>query len=209
MSDEPTAPRRSPALMIGIATVAVAVLVVIGLIAAGNTGPAEANLTDGRPTASTSTTTTDADTSTPPERTPLRGTGSPISVSGTDPVTGASASLSSLTGKPVVLTIWASWCPGCNEEAPHLAAADSDRDEVHFFGINYRDSRGGAKDFYEKYGLSMPSVEDADGGISLGLALQGTPTTIFLDASHREVGRVVGALSEDGLNDAIDQLIGA
>jgi protein-disulfide isomerase len=55
----------------------------------------------------------------------------------------------------------------------------------------------------------MPTVEDPFGTIATGLGLQGTPTTIFLDANHREVGRVVGAMDQDGLEDAIDQLVGA
>ena len=128
---------------------------------------------------------------------------------GTSPITGKRTTLAALTGKPVVLTIWASWCPGCNEEAPHLSKVAATRSDVHFFGIDYRDNADDAGDFVTKYGWSMPTVEDPFGTIANGLGLQGTPTTIFLDANHREVGRVVGAMDQDGLEDAIDQLVGA
>lgn len=80
--------------------------------------------------------------------------------------------------------------------------------DVHFFGIDYRDNADDAGDFVTKYGWSMPTVEDPF-GTGERPRLQGTPTTIFLDANHREVGRVVGAMDQDGLADAIDQLVGA
>ncbi len=195
-------PRRRTSLIAVTIATAVGAVVVGGLIAAKNMSKTvQANLP-----AAEQVTTTEASAA----AAPLAGKGAPISVSGTSPITGKRVSLAAITGKPVVLTIWASWCPGCNQEAPHLAKIAARRTDVHFFGIDYRDNAADARGFYAKYAWrTLPSVEDPGGSISLGLGLQGTPTTIFLDARHREVGRVSGAMDEAGLNDAIDQLVGA
>jgi thiol-disulfide isomerase/thioredoxin len=115
-------------------------------------------------------------------------------------------SLDEFRGKPVVLAIWASWCHGCNEEGPHLSKVAAARRDVHFVGLNYRDDRGGARGFSTKYSWRFPSIEDATGEIAFSLGLQGTPTTLFLDRDHREIGRIVGATDAAGFEDAVDQI---
>jgi thiol-disulfide isomerase/thioredoxin len=186
-------------LAMGAGVVLLAGVVTAGVIAAGGNGPARANL----PTVSTSANATAAAPVAP------TGKGAPITISGTDPITGRAVSLAAFTGKPVVLQIWASWCPGCNEEAPALAKVIAARNtDVHFVGLNYRDNAGDAKGFFTKYGLSFPNIEDPSGTAAFKLGLQGTPTTVFLDAQHREVGRVVGATDQAGLEQAINQLTG-
>jgi thiol-disulfide isomerase/thioredoxin len=129
-------------------------------------------------------------------------------LAGTDPVTGKAVSLADYAGKPVVVNIWASWCSGCNEEADELARVAAAHSEVAFLGINFQDSREGARDFYREYGWRFPSIYDPRGEIAYGLGLQGTPTTIFLDAQHREVGRIVGATDEAGFEDALRHVAG-
>jgi thiol-disulfide isomerase/thioredoxin len=41
-------------------------------------------------------------------------------LSGTNPVTGETISLTEFRGKPVVINIWASWCTACTTEAVDL-----------------------------------------------------------------------------------------
>jgi thiol-disulfide isomerase/thioredoxin len=203
MTDRPEggSPRsRNRMLALGAGAVLLAGVVTAGVIAAGGNGPAQANL----PTASTSANASAAAPAAP------AGKGAPITISGTDPITGRAVSLASFTGKPVVLQIWASWCPGCNEEAPDLAKVIAARKkDVHFVGLNYSDNSSDAKGFFTKYGLSFPNIEDQSGQTAFKLGLQGTPTTVFLDAQHREVGRVVGATDQAGLEQAINQLTGS
>lgn len=203
-------PNRNRLLMMAGGGVLLAGVIVAGVMAAGRTGPARANLPAATPTATTAVTPSAPTATTPaPAAAPgLKGTGAPIRVSGTDPVTGRRVDLARFTGRPVVLTIWASWCPGCNQEARDLAGVAAARKDVHFVGINYRDERGGAKGFYSRYGWAFPSVEDASGDMAFKLGLQGTPTTLFLDAEHREIGRIVGATDAAGFTEAIDRITG-
>jgi thiol-disulfide isomerase/thioredoxin len=128
-----------------------------------------------------------------------------VTVSGTDVVTGRELSIARFDGKPVVLTIWASWCPGCNAEALTLARFANAHPEAGFLGVDFQDSKGAARSFYRQYGWRFPSVFDPDGRIAYELGLQGTPTTIFLNAEHREVARVVGETDEAGLASGLEQ----
>ncbi|MEZ5079594.1 MAG: TlpA disulfide reductase family protein [Thermoleophilia bacterium] len=215
MSQETNPPpnRRGPAL-VALGVVALVGVVIAGVFAARNTDRTEVRLASPESTVATTGASTAppearaSERATPAPRAP-QGTGDPVELSGTDPVTGSAVRLASFTGKPVVLLIWASWCPGCNEEAPDVATIASRRSDVHFVGLNYRDSADGARGFVDRYGWAFPSIEDRSGDRSFGLGLQGTPTTIFLDARHREVGRIVGATDQATLNDAVNQLTGS
>lgn len=206
MDDHTPTTHRSRRIALGAGMVVVAAVLVVGLVATRRNQPVRANLP-----AAERTTAREAPSTAAPgaARRPLRGKGSPLTVAGTDPVTGKAVSLAALQGKPVVLTIWASWCPGCNSEAPHLAKVMAARSDVHFIGINFRDDAAGARGFEKKYGLRLPSVADPSGDVAFGIGLQGTPTTLFLDAAHREIGRVVGPMDGDGLIEAIDRITGA
>ncbi len=201
MTDRPegAAPRsRKRMLVLAAGALILAGVVTAGVIAASANGPVQANL----PTVSTNAIDSAAAPVAP------AGEGAPITISGTDPITGRAVSLAAFTGKPVVLQIWASWCPGCNEEAPALAKVIAARTDVHFVGLNYRDNSNDAKGFFTKYGLSFPNIADESGATAIRLGLQGTPTTVFLDVQHREVGRIVGATDQAGLEQAITQLTG-
>jgi thiol-disulfide isomerase/thioredoxin len=122
-----------------------------------------------------------------------------LTVEGADFVTGKEISLEQFDGKPVVLTIWASWCPGCNAEGHTLARFAKGHPEAGFFGVDFQDTKSAARSFYRQYDWRFPSVFDPEGRIAYELGLQGTPTTIFLDADHREVARIVGETDEAGL----------
>jgi thiol-disulfide isomerase/thioredoxin len=166
-------------LAIAASAAAVVVVVIVGAILARDTGPA----------------------------TPVQSGGDSgrVTIGGTDVVTGKAVSLAQFEGKPVVLTIWASWCPGCNAEARTLAAFAEAHPEAAFFGVDFQDTKDEARSFYRKYGWRFPSVFDPEGRIADGLGMQGTPTTIFLDAEHREVARIVGETDEAGLTDGLEQ----
>lgn len=123
---------------------------------------------------------------------------SALALAGADVLTGEEVALADFAGKPVVITIWASWCPGCRAEARALAHFAEQHPDVGFLGINFQDSREAARGFYEEYGWDFPSIFDPDGRLALRLGLQGTPTTIFLDSEHREAARIVGETDEAG-----------
>lgn len=136
------------------------------------------------------------------------GGGPGLELSGVDPVTGAEVSLSGFAGRPVVLNFWASWCPGCYAEARALVSFARKHPEAQVIGINFQDDRGGARDFHRRFDLPFPSIADPNGRIGSRLRLQGMPTTVFLDAEHREVARIVGETDEAGFEKGLREATG-
>jgi thiol-disulfide isomerase/thioredoxin len=115
-----------------------------------------------------------------------------VSLAGTDPITGKRVELARYRGRPVVINIWASWCPGCNAEAADLVRFARAHPEAQLIGLDTQDTSGDARGFYQRWGWDWPSVFDPRGKVAARLGLQGLPTTLFLDADHRVVARIVG-----------------
>jgi thiol-disulfide isomerase/thioredoxin len=125
-------------------------------------------------------------------------------LSGEDPITGEEVALADFRGKPVVINIWASWCPGCNDEAADLREFAGDHPEAVLLGVDFQDTFGGARDFYERWGWEHPSIFDSSGSLTAQLGLFGLPTTLFLDAEHRIAARVVGATDRAGFERGLE-----
>lgn len=117
---------------------------------------------------------------------------------GEDPITGEEVALTDFSGKPVVINVWASWCPGCIEEAVDLREFAADHPDVVVLGVDFQDTVQGANDFYKRWEWTHPSIFDSAGTQTAALGLFGMPTTFFLDREHRIAARVVGATDRAG-----------
>ncbi len=51
-------------------------------------------------------------------------------------IDGQPVSLQDLAGKPLVINLWATWCPPCRREMPVLAAAQQANPDVRFVFVN-------------------------------------------------------------------------
>jgi len=92
-----------------------------------------------------------------------------------------------LSGVPVVINQWASWCTNCKAEFPFFQqAARQDVSHVAFVGLDSQDSHANAQAFLSQFPVVYPSVFDpnASQAQSLGGG-QGWPTTIYLNARHQ------------------------
>lgn len=135
--------------------------------------------------------------------------GDAVSFSGEDPITGRTVSVEDYAGKPLVINVWGSWCSGCIAEAEDLRRFARDHPEVQLIGVDLQDTEGAARDFYEEWDWSHPSVFDPSGEISFSLGLQGTPTTFFTDREHRIVTRIVGETDYAGFERGLEAALSA
>ncbi|MCV6587880.1 MAG: DsbE family thiol:disulfide interchange protein [Marinobacterium sp.] len=96
-------------------------------------------------------------------------------------------------GEPVLLNVWATWCPSCKAE--HAQLNRIAEQGVKIVGINYKDDRGKAKVWLEKYlNPYMVNIYDEKGTLGLDLGVYGAPETYVIDAQgvirYKHVGVV-------------------
>ena len=106
--------------------------------------------------------------------------------------------LARLKGAPVVVNVWASWCPNCRAEFGYFQAlSKAYAGKVAFLGLDSSDNRGDAERFLKEFPIPYPSINDpsAAQARSVGAGV-GWPTTIFYDAvGHRQFVRQGGYAS--------------
>lgn len=114
---------------------------------------------------------------------------------------GSPQSLSSLAqGRPVVVNLWATWCPPCRREMPELAAAQQQVPGVTFIFANQGENPVTVQKYLTASQLVLANVV-LDSRKKLGEQLGSTalPTTLFFDARGRLVDTHLGALSSASL----------
>lgn len=120
---------------------------------------------------------------------------------------GSEAPLSSFAGKPMVVNLWATWCPPCRREMPALAAAQRAHPEVAFVFVNQGESAEAVARFLAAQGLRMQNVVlDPAARLAAHTGSPGYPATLFYDARAVLRARHVGELSEATLRDRLAAL---
>jgi thiol-disulfide isomerase/thioredoxin len=106
---------------------------------------------------------------------------------------GATAKLSDLKGKPVLVNLWATWCVPCVKELPTLdalAARDAGRLQVVIVNEDLEGPRA-VEPFLQRRPLkTLKTWTDASNALMIPLKAVSLPTTILYDANGKEVWRV-------------------
>jgi thiol-disulfide isomerase/thioredoxin len=118
------------------------------------------------------------------------------------------ALIESLKGTPIVVNFWGSWCPPCEDEAPHLATVSKEYEgEVQFLGVDIVDARGPAREFIRRYGWPYPSLFDPPAAIRDGLGYVGQPITLIYDREGELVWDTTGTIDADVLREQIENVL--
>lgn len=115
--------------------------------------------------------------------------------------------LRGLQGQPIVINLWASWCPPCRREMPVLMQAQKDHPELRFVWIN----QGEDAQTVLRYLQSMPVpadqvLLDPQQRVSQQLSQRGLPATYFYDAQGQLRSMRMGELSRATLAEHLAQL---
>jgi thiol-disulfide isomerase/thioredoxin len=115
-------------------------------------------------------------------------------------LTGAPTTLAALAGKPVVVNLWASWCPPCLREMPVLAAAQQQETQINFVFVNQGEDAATAARYLDAIPFTLTNVWlDPVSALGRAIGSSALPTTLFYDESGRLVDTHLGALSTASL----------
>ncbi|PHV25410.1 thiol:disulfide interchange protein [Janthinobacterium sp. BJB426] len=121
---------------------------------------------------------------------------------------GAPVTLAALAGgKPMVVNLWASWCPPCRREMPVLAAAQQARADIVFVYANQREDAAAASAFLDRSGVTLRNVVlDSVAALGKAAGSSALPTTLFYDAQGRLVDTHLGELSDASLASKLQKI---
>jgi len=118
---------------------------------------------------------------------------------------GETVQLTDYQGGPLVINLWATWCPPCRREMPVLENAQQQRPDLTFLFVNQAESMQSVSTFLATQGLNLNNVLfDGSGRLGKAVGSMALPTTLFYSAEGRLLGSHLGELSEASLARALE-----
>ena len=113
--------------------------------------------------------------------------------------------LTDYQGGPLVINLWATWCPPCRREMPVLENAQRMRPDVTFLFVNQAESMQSVSTYLATQGLNLDNVLfDASGRLGQAVGSMALPTTLFYQADGRLINSHLGELSDASLARAME-----
>lgn len=123
---------------------------------------------------------------------------------------GGTVRWSDYAGGPVVLSVWAPWCPHCQAELPRLNTVMREYPGVRWVTIVTSIGTRPGPDpaaFLKDNGIAAPTaIDDRDGTLELAFGIQGFPTLYFVGSDGTVVRELAGEADEDELRAIVGSL---
>lgn len=122
--------------------------------------------------------------------------------------------LSEYKGKTVFLNFWATWCPPCKKEMPHIEELyneyNKNNDDVVILGIaspNFgrEKSEEYIKDFLNKENYTFPVVFDTNISLVMNYGINAFPTTFIIDKEGYITKFIPGAMDKNTMQKFIEE----
>lgn len=126
-------------------------------------------------------------------------------------INGKQIKLSDYRGKTVLLNFWATWCPPCKAEMPHMEKLYNKykKDGFEILAVNVTTSeknRNNVDQFIEDYGLTFTVPLDENGKVFQDYGIMAYPTSFFIDSDGVIRKKVLGAVDEEVMEKEILRL---
>ncbi len=117
-----------------------------------------------------------------------------------------------LLGAPVLVNVWATWCPTCRAEHGELLEIQK-RTGLKIVGINYKDDPAKARQWLKDYGNPYDMViQDPDGSLGVNLGVYGAPESFLVNADgtivYKRVGDINPRVWREELAPRVKELLG-
>ncbi len=128
---------------------------------------------------------------------------------------GASVKLSDYKGKKVILNFWASWCPPCKAEMPHMEnyyKTKAKQQNTEILAVNLTNAeRGGnvnkkVENFIEEYDLTFTVPLDESGEIGKTYGAFTIPTTYMIDTNGKIHTKIIGPMDEETIEKIVSEM---
>lgn len=124
---------------------------------------------------------------------------------------GEEVSLADLRGKKVILNLWATWCPPCKAEMPHMQEFYQEQQgkDVEILAVNLTTAEkdpNGVGQFVKDYGLTFPVVLDTTGEVGNAYQAFTIPTSYILDRNGVIQKRIVGPMDKEMMTELINSI---
>ncbi len=104
-------------------------------------------------------------------------------------------------GRPLVINLWATWCPPCVREMPMLAQAAADHDGARFIFANQGESEAVIRRFTLQHEVELEEILiDPGSSLMVHYGAVGLPVTLFIDAEGTLRQAHVGEISRERLD---------
>ncbi len=122
---------------------------------------------------------------------------------------GKAVRLSDYRGHPVVVNLWASWCPPCRAEMPTLIQFYKDHQAggLVFLSVNSEDESARAQQFMSRVPMPFPVLYDPDGQALRAFGADGLPDTFVIDRAGTLRFSWTGQISQSLLDQRVVPLL--
>lgn len=124
---------------------------------------------------------------------------------------GEVVSLSDYEGKKVFLNFWATWCPPCIEEMPHMQKYyenEAEEQNVEILAVNLTNMDNGinrVKSFVSDYKLTFPILLDETGLLGEEFQAITVPTTYLLNEEGVIIKKITGPMDQEMMAELIEE----
>ncbi|RST61292.1 TlpA family protein disulfide reductase [Siminovitchia terrae] len=124
---------------------------------------------------------------------------------------GETVKLSDYRGKKVILNFWATWCPPCRAEMPHMQNFyEQNKDNgIEIVAVNLTKMDKGRMEidkFVKEYGLTFDIPLDEEGDIGMQYQAFTIPTSYIIDTNGKIASKVVGPMDEPTMESLTNEI---